>query len=34
LADIDAGHVVTDAEGAADMEHFFAELAQKSNKAA
>jgi hypothetical protein len=32
LADIDAGHVVTDAEGAADMEHFFAELAHKATR--
>ncbi len=34
LADIEAGHVLTDAEAAADMEHFFAELAQENNKAA
>ena len=27
LADLDAGHVMTDAEATADMERFFAELA-------
>lgn len=34
LADLDAGHVMTDAKATADMEHFFAELAQENNKAA
>lgn len=34
LADLDAGHVVTDAEATADMESFFAELAKENSKAA
>jgi hypothetical protein len=34
LADLDASHVMTNAEATADMEYFFAELAQESNKAA
>lgn len=34
LADLDAGHVMNNAEATADMEHFFAELAQENNKAA
>jgi predicted transcriptional regulator len=34
LADLGAGHVVTDAEATADMERFFDELAKESSKAA
>lgn len=34
LADIDAGHVVTDTEATAEMEEFFAELAKENSKAA
>ena len=34
LADLDAGHVVTDAEASSAMEHFFAELAKGNSKAA
>lgn len=34
LADLDAGHVVTDAEATADMESFFAALAKENSKAA
>jgi predicted transcriptional regulator len=34
LADLDTGHVMTDNEAAAAMEHFFAELAKENNKAA
>lgn len=34
LADIDSGNVMTDAEATADMESFFAELAQETYKAA
>lgn len=30
LADIDSGNVMTDAEATADMERFFAELAQEN----
>lgn len=29
LVDLDRGHVMTDAEATADMEHFFAEIAQE-----
>ncbi len=34
LSDLDVGHIMTDAEAIADMEHFFAELAQENNEAA
>lgn len=34
LADLEAGHVTTDAEASAVMESFFAKLAQENNKAA
>ena len=34
LADIDVGHVVTDAEATAEMENFFAELVKGNTKAA